>query len=72
MDEQGGHEDLYGSGHRSAIPYVHGRCCIVVCVWALFRAELNLYDSIVYPTFYSSRSWQLHCDLGPDRWPQGG
>jgi hypothetical protein len=32
MDEQGGHEDLYGSGHQSAILYVHGRCCIVVCV----------------------------------------
>jgi hypothetical protein len=25
MDERGGHEDLRGSGHRSVIPYVHGR-----------------------------------------------
>jgi hypothetical protein len=32
MDDQGGHEDLHGSGHQSAIPYVHGRCYIVVCV----------------------------------------
>jgi hypothetical protein len=23
--EYGGHEDLRGSGHRSVIPYVHGR-----------------------------------------------
>jgi hypothetical protein len=25
MDEHGGHEDLYGSGHWSVTPYVHGR-----------------------------------------------
>jgi hypothetical protein len=25
MDERGGHEDLRGLGHRSVIPYVHGR-----------------------------------------------
>jgi hypothetical protein len=25
MDEHGGHKDLHGSGHRSVIPYVHGR-----------------------------------------------
>jgi hypothetical protein len=25
MDERGGHEDLRGSGHRSVIPYAHGR-----------------------------------------------
>jgi hypothetical protein len=25
MDERGGHEDLYGSGHRSVISYVHRR-----------------------------------------------
>jgi hypothetical protein len=25
MDERGGYEDLCGSGHRSIIPYVHGR-----------------------------------------------
>jgi hypothetical protein len=25
MDERGGHKDLRGSGHRSVIPYVHGR-----------------------------------------------
>jgi hypothetical protein len=34
MREYGGHEDLCGSGHRSAIPYVHGRmelyCCVLV------------------------------------------
>jgi hypothetical protein len=34
MDKRGGHEDLRGSGHRSIIPYVHGRmelyCCVLV------------------------------------------
>jgi hypothetical protein len=25
MDERGGHEDLCGLGHRSVIPYIHGR-----------------------------------------------
>jgi hypothetical protein len=25
MDERGGHKDLRGSGHRSIIPYIHGR-----------------------------------------------
>jgi hypothetical protein len=25
MDECGGHDGLRGSGHRSVIPYVHGR-----------------------------------------------
>jgi hypothetical protein len=25
MNEGDGHEDLYGSGRRSVIPYVHGR-----------------------------------------------
>jgi hypothetical protein len=57
-------------GHQSIISYVHGRCYIVVCV-VLFKAEYNLSDSIVCPTFYSSRPWQLQCDLGPDRCPPG-
>jgi hypothetical protein len=36
QDGHDGHKDLRGSGHRSVIPYVHGRvCCIVVC--ALFK-----------------------------------
>jgi hypothetical protein len=34
MREYCGHEDLYGSGRRSVIPYVHGRkelyCCVLV------------------------------------------
>jgi hypothetical protein len=25
MDERGGYEELRGSGHRSVIPYLHGR-----------------------------------------------
>jgi hypothetical protein len=30
MDEHGGHEDLHGSGHRSVIPYVHGKTGVVL------------------------------------------
>ncbi len=54
IDECGGYENLRGLDHRSVIPYVHGRCCIVVYV-ALFKAELNLSHSVVCPTFYSSK-----------------
>jgi hypothetical protein len=25
MNERGAHKDLYGSNHRSVIPYIHGR-----------------------------------------------
>jgi hypothetical protein len=36
IDEYGGHEDLRGSGHRSVIPYIHGRmelyCSSLPCV----------------------------------------
>jgi hypothetical protein len=36
MDERGGHKDLRGSGHRSVIPYVHGRnevyCSSMACL----------------------------------------
>jgi hypothetical protein len=52
LDELDG---LRGLGHRSVIPYVHGRelyCC--VCV-ALFKVELNLVSPIICPAFYSSR-----------------
>jgi hypothetical protein len=49
------YEGLRGSGHRSVIPYVHGReNCIALCV-ALFKVELNLYVLVVCPTFYSSK-----------------
>jgi hypothetical protein len=66
MDE---HEDLRGSGHQSLIPYVHGReLYYYVCV-ALFKAKLKLSAPVVHLTFYSFKAGQLHCDLGPDRWP---
>jgi hypothetical protein len=35
MKEYDGHEDLRGSGHRSAIPYVHGRMELYCCVSVL-------------------------------------
>jgi hypothetical protein len=41
MDEHGGHRDLRGSGHRSVIPYIHGRVLYVV------QAQgLNLLESV--------------------------
>jgi hypothetical protein len=48
-----------------------GENYIDVCVM-LFKAELNLVSLAIHLTFYSSRSWQLHCDSGPDKWLQGG
>jgi hypothetical protein len=30
MKEHGGHEDLRGLGHRSIIPYVHGRIRVIL------------------------------------------
>jgi hypothetical protein len=36
MEEHDGDEDLRGSGHRSVIPYVHGRIDVLYC------CELNL------------------------------
>jgi hypothetical protein len=39
IDERGGHEDLYGSGRRSVIPYVHERtelyCSSMSCLCEL-------------------------------------
>jgi hypothetical protein len=48
------HKGLHGSGHRGVIPYVHERC-IVVCVAALFKVELNLSASVIRLAFYNSR-----------------
>jgi hypothetical protein len=59
MEEHSGHEDLRGSDCQSVIPYIHERvCCIAMCVRCSSR-ELNLSESNAYPTFYSSRLWQL-------------
>jgi hypothetical protein len=30
IEEHSGDEDLYGSGHRSVTPYVHGPFCVVL------------------------------------------
>jgi hypothetical protein len=35
-DERSGHQDLRGSGHRSVIPYVHGRMGVVLLKRWLF------------------------------------
>jgi hypothetical protein len=38
-------------------------------VFSCPRFSLSILMSTV--VFYSTRQLQLHCDLGPDRWPQG-
>jgi hypothetical protein len=40
MEEHSGDEDLRGSGHRSVIPYVHGRIGVLYC------CELNSYERV--------------------------
>jgi hypothetical protein len=35
MDERSGHKDLRGLGHRSIIPYIHGRTEVVLLKPAL-------------------------------------
>jgi hypothetical protein len=41
MDERGGHEDLCGLGHRSVIPYVHGRTKVVLLKPALSETAFS-------------------------------
>jgi hypothetical protein len=43
MDEHGQHRDLHGSGHRSIIPYVHGRVGSCIAAY-LFKSRLNLLE----------------------------
>jgi hypothetical protein len=49
--------------------------CIIVCCssvgLALGCPEFSLSILTSTATFYSIRLKRLHCDLGPDRWPQG-
>jgi hypothetical protein len=65
-----GHVSLSGSGHRNVIPYVQREWGLYCSV--LFKYCLSSADSNVCVVFYSSRSQQLQCDPGPDRWPRGG
>jgi hypothetical protein len=42
IDERGGHEDLYGSGRQSVIPYVHERTELY-CSSMPYLCELEPY-----------------------------
>jgi hypothetical protein len=62
MDERGGHQDLCGSGHRSVIPYEHGRielyCTSLPCLSLFFF----LTDSLIpmkwrQPETFISQGW---------------
>jgi hypothetical protein len=61
MDERGGHKDLRGLGHRSIIPYVHGRTGVVLLKSALPKpAFLSALTEVASTrAFYSSRSGSL-------------
>jgi hypothetical protein len=53
------HKNLRGLGHRSVIPYVYRRCCIIVCV-TLFNVELNLSSIGICPSLLQLKAKQLH------------
>jgi hypothetical protein len=46
-------------------------CCSSVCL-ALGFPEFGLSILTSVAAFYSTRLQWLHCDLGSDKWPQGG
>jgi hypothetical protein len=70
MHERGGHQDIRGSGHRSIIPYVHGRtglyCSSPPCLCEhepfLF---FDPYEVAPARAFYSSRSGSYNESRGP-------
>jgi hypothetical protein len=57
MDERGGHQDLYGSGRQSVIPYIHGRMELYYSSLALPEPFLFLWPLNLLParSFYYSR-----------------
>jgi hypothetical protein len=66
MDERSGHEDLCGSGHRSVIPYVHGKTelycsslpclCLPISPSTLTDLSIDPCEEVSVRAFYSSRS----------------
>jgi hypothetical protein len=71
MDERGGHEDLCGSGHRSIIPYVHGRTGLYCS--SLYEPEPFFdrpYEEVSTRSFYSSRSGSYNETQGPTGGPE--
>jgi hypothetical protein len=66
MDECSGHEDLSGSGHRSVIPYIHGRTELYYS--SIYEPEPffpNLCEEVSTRSFYSSRSGSYNETRGP-------
>jgi hypothetical protein len=63
VDELGGHEDLRGSGHRSIIPYVHGRtelyCSNLPCLSLSFRPPTPMKRRLPEPFIAQSRAVTL-------------
>jgi hypothetical protein len=71
MDERDGHEDLCGLGHRSIIPYVHGR--IELYCSSLYEPEPFFdrpYEEVSTRSFYNSRSGSYNKTRGPTGGPE--
>jgi hypothetical protein len=67
---------LFGPPERNTLrPWENGSCITVCCSnvgLALGCPGFRLSILTFATAFYSTRPQRLHCDLGPDRWPQGG
>jgi hypothetical protein len=78
MGEHGGDEGFtwFGLSECNNLRPLKNMSCITVYCSSVGLAlgclgfSLSILMSII--VFYSSRLQRLHCDLGPDRWPQGG
>jgi hypothetical protein len=74
MDERGGQKDLRGSGHRSVIPYVHGRtelyCSTLSYLSLPICPPTPVKRRLPEPFIAQGRAVTLR--PGPDRWLRGG
>jgi hypothetical protein len=72
IDECDGHEDLCGSGHRSVIPYIHGRielyCSSLPCVSLFSDRPCEVVHA---RAFYSSTSCSYIETRDPIGWHNG-
>jgi hypothetical protein len=78
IGEHGGDERFtwFGSSERNTLRPRENESCIAVCCssvgLALGCPEFGLPILTSVAALYSTRLQWLHCDLGPDRWPQSG
>jgi hypothetical protein len=78
MGEHGGDERFmwFGQPKRNTLRQRENESCIAVCyssvglVLSCPEFGMSILTSVV--AFYSTRPLRLYCDLGPNRWSQGG